>query len=167
MDKPDKQLNISRAYFLLPFAFLFHNLEEALAMEAWSQKMLSPVQPPVTSKQFAVAAVMITLVGFAAFFSKFFLKSSEKYDFLMTAFAGMIFLNAFFPHLVGTIVFGMYVPGILTALFINLPLTLYIFFANIKNRNLTAGQTVFLILCGGLVGAPTAFLLLQIGASLG
>jgi hypothetical protein len=158
----DKKVNISRAYFLLPFAFLFHNLEEALAMEAWSKKMISPIQPTVTSRQFAVAALMITLIGFAVAGSKFFLKSNRKYDFLMTAFAGMIFLNVFFPHLVGALAFGQYVPGVLTALFMNLPLTLYIFFANIRSGALTPKQTSLLILCGGLAGAALAFSLLKL-----
>ncbi|MDQ3750400.1 MAG: hypothetical protein M3367_15505 [Acidobacteriota bacterium] len=81
----------------------------------------------------------------------------------MTAFAGIIFLNVFFPHLIATIAFGIYAPGVITAVIINLPLTLHIFFANIKSGNLTLKQTESLILSGGLVGIFLAFMLLKIG----
>lgn len=160
-EQSDKTIN--RLYFLLPFAFSIHNFEEVLGMEAWSKKLSLPFHPTVTTKQFAIGAVIITIIGFLITFSGRFFKSRESYNLLMTAFAGMIFLNVFLPHLLATAVLAEYTPGVLTALLVNLPLTLYIFFVNIKNRNLTPKQTVNFILCGGLAGAPLAFLLLKIG----
>ncbi|MDQ6788619.1 MAG: HXXEE domain-containing protein [Acidobacteriota bacterium] len=162
MDEIDDKI-INRLYFLLPFVFSFHNFEEVLGMEAWSKKLPLPIHPVVTTKQFAVGAVLITVIGFLITFSKSFFKSKKSYNFLMTAFAGMIFLNVFLPHLLATIVFGGYAPGVVTALLINLPLTLYISLVNIKSGNLTLKQTISFILYGGLVGVPLAFLLLKIG----
>lgn len=163
MDGLKEKTTINYAYLLLPFAFLLHNLEEIPGMEEWSKKISLPINLFVSTKQFAIAAVIFTIIGFLLTFSKIFFKTDKKYDFLMTAFAGMIFLNVFFPHLIATIVYGTYAPGILTAVFINLPLTLYIFFANIKTENLTLNQTVNFIAVGGLVGVFVAFVLLKVG----
>jgi hypothetical protein len=163
MDGLKEKTAINYGYLLLPFAFLLHNFEEILGIEEWLKKIPLPVDPIVSTKQFAIAAVIFTIIGFLATFSKIFFKTDKKYDFLMTAFAGMIFLNVFFPHLIATIAYGTYAPGVLTAVFINLPLTLYIFFANIKTENLTLNQTVNFIIIGGLVGVCIIPPLLKMG----
>jgi hypothetical protein len=155
--------NIDLLTSILPFAFALHNLEEVFGMEKWSKSIPSFIHQPVTTRQFAIAVGLFTILGFAIIFLKNYFQTEKCYLFVLTGFAGMLFLNVFFPHLIATIYLKKYAPGIITGLLINLPLTTIILWAIYDSKKLTIGQISLSAFIGGLVGIVLAFSFLKIG----
>lgn len=113
--------------WLVPVFFTLHNLEEAPFMSKWSKRLPVKIQPDITTPQFVAAVVFLTLASyFLTFASLAWLPTSTGYLFIL----GMqiiLLLNAFVPHLAATIRFRMYSPGVLTAVLITVPFSVYLF----------------------------------------
>ena len=157
----EKKLN--KAIAFLPFAFMLHNIEEAISMEVWIRKNHLSILYFVTTKQFVVAATLFTALGFMAVFVKSLYKNEERFLLLITGFSGMLLLNVFFPHLIAALALKIYVPGVITALFINLPLSIYILSHIRATSKLSMKTMVFTIIGGGLFGIVLACLFMLIG----
>lgn len=117
---------------LIPVVFLLHNAEEALLLRrfllvdsARLPEVLHSLVPPVTYPQFLVALAVVTPLPFlfAALGNLERKGSLAVYALLVTA--AVLFLNAFL-HAGSVAVLGKYVPGLATALLLNLPLTAYL-----------------------------------------
>lgn len=148
---------------ILPFAFAIHNLEEIFGMEKWTKSIPSFIHSPVTTKQFGIAVGLFTFLGFAIIFTRNFYPTEKLYLLVVTSFAGMLFLNVFFPHLIATIYLKKYAPGIVSGLLINIPLTTLIFITIVNLEKLTVIEICFSAIIGGLIGIALAFTFLKIG----
>ncbi len=148
---------------ILPYAFALHNLEEVVSIEKWTKTIPKSIHQEVTTNQFAIAVGLFTLLGFVVVLAKNMYPTREIYLLFVSGFAGMLFLNAFFPHLIATIYFKKYAPGVITGLLINLPLTAFIFVFVYKLQALNIQQISLAILTGGLVGIILTYLFLKIG----
>lgn len=157
------ELTLNTLITLLPFAFALHNFEEVLGMEKWTKSVPTFIHKPVTTRQFGIAVTLFTILGFIITFSKGLYLSEKYYLTFITGFTGMLFLNVFFPHLLATIYLRKYAPGVITGVFINLPLTIAILFLVNDSRILSLGRIVILVITGGLIGIILAFILLEIG----
>ena len=157
----EKKLN--SAISILPFAFLLHNMEEAISMEDWIEKSPMKISYYVTTNQFVVAVALFTVMGFIVVFVKKTYKNKAQFFILIAGFSGMLLLNVFFPHLITALVFRMYVPGLITAVLINLPLTIYILWHIHKVSKFSIKKMVFTIIGGGIFGIVLAYLFLLIG----
>ena len=158
-----QERNLKRAIDFLPFAFMLHNIEEAISMEDWIRKSPLSISYCVTTKQFVIAVTLFTALGFMAVFVKSLYKNEERFLLLITGFSGMLLLNVFFPHLITAVALKMYVPGVITALLIILPLTIYILWHIYKTSKLSMKTMVFTIIGGGVFGIVLAYLFLSIG----
>jgi hypothetical protein len=132
-------------------------------MAAWSRSLPLPFQASVTTEQFAVAVGIFTLLGFLVTFVKFPAGAERKHQQLVAGFAGMLFLNVFFPHLIATVVWRQYAPDEITALLVNLPMTSYLFWKMLINKEFTRRELGFLVAAGGRVGIVPVWVLLKIG----
>ena len=157
----EKKLN--SAINILPFAFLLHNIEEAISVEDWIKKNPMKISYSITTNQFVVAVALFTVMGFIVVFAKKAYKNEERFLLLITGFSGMLLLNVFFPHLIAALAFRMYVPGVITALLVNLPLTIYILWHIHKAYKLSMRTMIFTIIGGGLFGIVLAYIFLLIG----
>lgn len=157
------KITLEKAVALLPFAFMLHNSEEAWGISKLSTSFSFPMHQGVTPLQFAIAVTLFTVLGFVIIFIKSLYKSEKQYTYVTTGFTGMLFLNVFFPHLIATIFFGQYAPGVITALLINLPLTGYILFATFKTNKLNLKQIITASTIGALIGIMLVFIFLKIG----
>ncbi|WP_109853423.1 HXXEE domain-containing protein [Aquimarina sp. AU58] len=157
------ELNLNTLITLLPFAFALHNFEEVLGMEKWTKSIPSFIHKPVTTRQFGIAVTLFTILGFIVTFSKELYLTEKYYYSIITGFAGMLFLNVFFPHLLAMIYLRKYAPGIITGLLINLPLTMAILLLVKDSKILSQGQIALLVIAGGLIGIFFAFIFLKIG----
>jgi Na+(H+)/acetate symporter ActP len=155
--------NLDLLILILPYAFVLHNLEELISMEKWSKSIPKSIHPPVTTAQFSVAITLFTLLGFVVVLSKDYYPSEEIYILFVSGFAGMLFLNTFFPHLIATIYLRKYAPGVITGLLINTPLTAIILWLIYDNQLISNLQITLSVLIGGFTGATLAFFFLKIG----
>lgn len=148
---------------LLPFAFAVHNIEEVLGMEKWSKSLPYFMHRPVSTRQFAVAVILFTALGFVLILSKKYFPSEEQYLYVVAGFSGMLLLNVFMPHLFASIYLKKYTPGVISGFLINLPLTINILW-NIYRSNRNNTLQIFLsVVLGGISGLILAFIFLRIG----
>lgn len=116
--------------FLL--GFTLHNIEEAIWLPGWS-KIASRFHKPVESSQFIFADIVITMVGYlVTILDILYYRDILLIHYMYLGFIGMMGLNVFMPHLAGTIFLKKYSPGLLTGLFLTLPLSIIIISGQIK-----------------------------------
>lgn len=115
--------------WLVPIFLTIHTLEEALAMPAFIEKRNSSVPgalrdiiPPVTYKQFLISLLVITIISYLIALVWMGRKTGV---YLLVGFQVVMLINVF-AHLMMAIFLKGYAPGIVTALAINLPFSMYL-----------------------------------------
>lgn len=142
-------LNAIKIIFLL--GFTLHNLEEAIWLPKWS-KYARKFHEPVETNQFIFAVIVVTIIGYILTALDFVIGDSGNFvNYIYLGFVGMMGINSVFPHLVSTIVLKKYAPGLITALFLNLPFSLILIIGHIKNGINIFYLLVAIIIVSGLV----------------
>lgn len=135
---------------LLPVAFALHNLEEGLTMPNYLQKAPDMVPIALTGEQFWFALTLFTVLGCVVGYCKCLFKNLNQHIAFLVAFAGILFLNVFFPHVLVSLLSGKYTPGLITALTINLPLS-YVIFQKILRAGIFPAMVLFRYVGAGAV----------------
>ena len=172
----DRQ-SIARIIWLLPIVFIIHDGEELLTMSSWITnhqqeldqfaKMSEAAAKLVrslstTTTQIAVAIGFILLLFIVVTIGA---SMSNKRGFWVYAYAsllGGLFLHVF-THIGQAVLFGGYVPGIIGAVVVVIPGTLYIYKRLFDEKFLTLKSAVFTALIGIALLVPGAVLAHQIG----
>jgi len=142
-------LNAIKIIFLL--GFTLHNLEEAIWLPKWS-KYARKFHEPVETNQFIFAVIVVTIIGYILTALDLLIGDSGNFvNYIYLGFVGMMGINSVFPHLVSTIVLKKYAPGLITALFLNLPFSLILIIGHIKNGINIFYLLVAIIIVSGLV----------------
>jgi hypothetical protein len=113
----------SRLQWLFPVALTLHNLEEYFWMPGFWQKQGLHIW--VTAGEFRAFLIGLTLFGFLVTYWSVHGGKRTASAYLFVALVLTMLLNAFW-HLGVTFWFRSYTPGIVTALFINLPINIYL-----------------------------------------
>jgi hypothetical protein len=111
--------------------FTLHNIEEAIWLPAWS-KLAIRFQRPVERTQFIFADIVITMIGYIVTILDLVYGHSILINLAYLGFIGMMGINVLLPHLAGTIILKKYSPGLLTGLFLNLPLSIILISLEIR-----------------------------------
>lgn len=114
-----------RRLFLFPFALTLHNLEELLFLPQWTRQNSAPLT--LSTPSFTSTIFLITLLAYLLWGLLFFKRFRHKAEQLLMGYVGAMFLNIFFPHLLGSLLYGEILPGTATALLCILPTSLYLF----------------------------------------
>lgn len=80
----------------------------------------------VTPSEFHFAVIVITILAYLSAFYFFYNQASELAKWFFIGFLGSMIVNAIFPHLLASILMKKYAPGLLTGLFLNLPINSFI-----------------------------------------
>ena len=156
-------LSFDRLLWLIPIFFTLHNLEEAPFMESWSKLLPLKIHPTISTRQFVIAVIFLTLGGFlVTYFGVNYLANQMGYLIVLEIQAILLF-NAFIPHIASTIRFRMYSPGVMTATFITLPFSFYIFRRAFQENVLTWDQFWVVIGIAPFAMVIFALLSLQVG----
>jgi hypothetical protein len=120
-------LSFEHLLWLVPVFLTIHNMEEAPFMERWYKRL--PVKLPlaITTRQFVIAVTLITIGGFILTYVGVEYLANQTGYLLVLGIQAVMLLNAFIPHIVTTFRFRMYSPGVITAVFITLPFSYYLF----------------------------------------
>lgn len=115
--------------WLVPILLTLHNLEEAISMPAFIGRRNASVPgamreiiPPVTYRQFLIALVIITIIPYLV---ALLWLSRDWAAYLLLCFQVVMLINVF-AHLLMALFLRGYAPGLVTALLINLPFSLYL-----------------------------------------
>ncbi|WP_028546908.1 HXXEE domain-containing protein [Paenibacillus taiwanensis] len=138
---------------LFLFAITLHNLEEALWLPAWSN-YASKYHKPVGKNEFHFAVICITALAYLSAFFYLYNPDSVLTKYFLSGFLGSMLLNAIFPHLLVTFLLKRYAPGLLTGVFLNIPINGLILYRFISSNEVTLTEVMFstLIVAGVLVG---------------
>lgn len=130
--------------FLL--GFTLHNIEESVWLPEWSIHA-KKFHKPVKRNQFIFAAIAVTIIGYLVTVAEI-LESNpgDVFSYVYLGFIGMMGLNTILPHLAATIILKKYAPGLITAILLNLPLSVIII-----SIYLTAGINIYFLLLSVLV----------------
>jgi hypothetical protein len=111
--------------WLFVLAIAVHNLEEAVWLPAWSQRIRSQRfgrwHHPVGASEFRLAAIVLTAAGAAAALAANIGGKGSLGAYLVCGYALAMLLNVVFPHLLASLAMREYAPGTLTALLLNAP----------------------------------------------
>jgi hypothetical protein len=152
-------LTFTQLLWLVPLFFAIHNVEETPFMAKWTEKLDSPIHPKVTTRQFAIAVTLLTLGSIVITY--FGTRNPDSFlgPIFVLAIQAILFVNAFVPHIVMTVKMKMYSPGLVTAVLINIPFTIYLFNRALQEQKITPILSGILLLV-----APFAMIGLAWGA---
>lgn len=155
-------ISIESLSWLFLAAFMIHDLEEIIWVEPWFKKnyikvsgaiprtvqsMLSSMGS-ITSSQFAVAVG----IEFILFIPVTFL-AAEHHQFLFLTSVNSIFFLHVFTHVGQSLYVKMFTPGVITAIFIVLPYSVYLFY-RLLSEGLIDWNLIFLSIPVGLIIIP-------------
>ena len=135
-------MRIARAWpVALLAAFLAHNLEEALTYPLYREDVQDFVRANLAAgftapspASFYLALIVVSGLATAAMGLAVVCPAKPISPLLVRGMAWIMLANVFLPHLPAAILLGGYVPGLVTALAINLPLALVALLATRENR---------------------------------
>lgn len=143
--------------WLVPVFLTLHNLEEAAVMPAFIEKRnasvpgaLREIIPPVTYKQFLIALFVITVIPYLI---ALFWLSRRWAAYLLVGFQVVMLINVFAHALMALFLRG-YAPGLMTALVINLPFSLYLLRRAVNEKWVSKSAVVWMFPAGLLIHGP-------------
>ena len=155
---------------LLSVAIIVHNLEEGLTAEGYLLRAFGLAQripflrgqvPLLTMNQLYVALVVVTVVPLLILAWATVGARRPLKTYVVALLASALMWNVFLPHVPAAIAFGGYAPGVVTAVLINLPLTLYLFRRTRREGLLTDGRLAAAVLWGLVLLATAPLFLLR------
>lgn len=150
-------------WLLIP-AMAMHNLEEWLTVPRYGsiapalQDRLNGVMAQPTYAVLQIAWVIVTLVPAIAVFASAAADRSRWRNGLVCWIASMYLANAFLPHLLAFAMDRAYAPGLATAVFVVLPVTLLLLRQAVHEKYLTGAQAAVAI-AAGVIGLPVVLAL--------
>jgi Protein of unknown function with HXXEE motif len=146
--------------------FALHNLEEAPGMAAWSSRLPGRWPPPVTTRQFAIAVGLLTLLMAAVAAWAYLAPAQLAAQMALGALQAAVFVNVFTPHLVMFLRLRRYNPGLVSAVCLSLPFSLFFFRQALAVGWLSATGLAVLLLLAPLVMLASIVASLRLGALL-
>jgi len=107
--------------WIFPIVVTLHNAEEFLWLPAWSRqagRWHHPVAPGV----FRFAAVVLTLLAYVVTALSFYSGRQTVWTYLVFGSMAVTLANVLIPHIAASVVTRSYMPGLATAVILNLPL---------------------------------------------
>ncbi len=163
----DRSLTFKQILWLIPIVLTLHNIEEALTMPAWvmanvpliKESLPVAIDIAFTPTQLLLSLLLATAVPFiVTFVCVNGEKRSGKLYFLFLLQA-IVLLNVFIPHIAASVRMKQYNPGVITAVCINLPFSLYFFRRTFREGYLRSREWVPLFLLALLIYGPVAWML--------
>lgn len=108
-----------------PIIFMFcltlHNAEEALWLTQWRTNTLPDNRRSPSKQHFIFAVIGITMLGYLSSGLYLLYPDNRLLELCFVGFAGAMLVNAVIPHILLTIRYRTYCPGVLTACFLMIP----------------------------------------------
>ena len=152
--------NLERHVKFLPFAFMIHNIEEIVYVDNMNNTELDI--PIYGQAQFVVTVLFFTAFGFIIVFGKSLYRNASYCRYAIAGFAGMLFLNAVFSHIIPSVYFMNYMSGVATAVLFLLPLSAYRLWKIHTLQLLSNRQLMVTTVLGGIAGIAFVFGFLNI-----
>jgi len=107
--------------WLFPLVVSLHNAEEAIAFPGWSGGFGRRWHGSVTPGVFRFAAAVLSLLAIAVTWMSVISGRQTVWTYLAFGYIAAMLVNVLVPHVAATIALRRYVPGVATAVLLNLP----------------------------------------------
>lgn len=140
--------------WLVPLLLTLHNLEEAVFMKGFLARFADriPLLPPVTYGQFLLALAVVTLAPYAFAASGPLERRSRA--FLLVLGTQMVVLVNVAAHVAAAVWARGYAPGLVTALLVNLPFSVFLFRRALRGAWVKPRDLAWLLAAALLVHGP-------------
>ncbi|MGA7160603.1 MAG: HXXEE domain-containing protein [Bacteroidota bacterium] len=163
----DRQLTFKQMLWFIPIVLTLHNIEEAWTMPHWVManatliKENLPVNIDIhfTPAQLLYSLLLATVVPFIVTILCVNGGKQSWRLYLLFLLQAIVLLNVFIPHIAASIRMREYNPGVVTAVCVNLPFSLYVFRRTYREQYLAPPQFVSLFLLALVVYPPVAWIL--------
>lgn len=142
-------------WIFFSIAITLHNIEEAVWLPKWSQNA-SKFHKKVDSNEFIFAVIVITMLAYLATFLFIAYPHSWLIKDIYFGFIGAMVLNSVFPHLIASVALRRYMPGLITGMFLMLPIDLILIIRGFSYNLVTMNEVIISTL---LVGGFTLLLI--------
>lgn len=129
--------------WLFPVVVTLHNFEEAIWLPKWSKKA-GKWHPQVGKREFRFAAVVIAILAYGLTYLSWSTGSQSIWTYLNCGFMLAMLINVFLPHLLGTMVLRQYVPGVVTGVLFNLPVSSLLLYLAFQEKWVMNGKFLLL-----------------------
>ncbi len=119
------------AFTALIAAFILHNAEEAISICKFHVQSPVALIQLVSCKQFIIAVSFLSVVGLLAYLFAMGTKKLNTYYLISTGLAAAVLFNVLMPHIFVSLYTFNYIPGLVSAVALNLPLSILVL---LKNR---------------------------------
>jgi hypothetical protein len=143
--------------WLVPVLLTIHNLEEALVMPAFIERRnasvpgpMREILPPVTYRQFLTALIIITVIPYLIAL----LWIGRRWAVYALLGLQVVMLINVFAHILMALFLKGYAPGLVTALLINLPFSLYLLRRAVREGWISMRAAVWMFPIGLLIHGP-------------
>ncbi|MBJ6364080.1 HXXEE domain-containing protein [Paenibacillus sp. GCM10012307] len=134
--------------FWLPYVvLLIHTIEEIPGFSKWATRHFAPM----TAQRHVMLQVGIILVVLLVSYQASTQGNHRLWIILAAAFQLHLGINAVF-HVVTTIIYKEYSPGLLTAVTLSIPATLYFFHEICTSGKISSTELVLSLLAGTIIG---------------
>jgi len=106
--------------WLFPIVVTFHNAEEAIWLPAWS-KRAGRWHPPVAPGVVHFGVVVLTVLAYVIAWLSATSGKQTVWTYLAFGYMVAMLANVLFPHVVASVALRSYMPGVATAVALNLP----------------------------------------------
>jgi hypothetical protein len=167
----DAHISFKALLWLIPFVLTAHNFEEALTMPVWVPKNIFSIREMMpfhltvgfSSAQLLTSLLFATIVPFLV---TILCINGEKGSIrlnLLFILQSVVLLNVFIPHIVVSVLLLRYNPGVITAVAVNFPFSLYFFRRVLKEDYLNWKKMRVLFIVSLFLYAAVAALLHYLG----
>jgi hypothetical protein len=154
-------IGFQKLIWILAASETLHNFEEALWLPSWS-RTLTIRHPSVGEFEFRFAIGLLTFLIYIILY--YCAKTDNPFSkYLLGGMLIMILLNVFIPHVAASILTGHLVPGVVSGVLLNIPVTVYLLWKGLEKgffnkRILIIGGVGF-----GIITMPLLMLCFKLG----
>ena len=112
-----------RLQWAFPIAVTLHNLEEAIWLPSRAAQRNVHLPWRVAAAQFRIALIILTFAAYLVTWLSVRFVRQRGWMYLFVAYAFAMFLNVWAPDVPASILFRGYTPGVVSAVFLNFPVT--------------------------------------------
>ncbi len=152
-------------WIFFPLAITLHNLEEAVWLPKWS-KYAKQFHKPIEANVFYFAVIFVTILAYLSTFLAIAFPALWLWKYVFHGFLGAMILNVIFPHLASTIILRKYSPGLITGLFLLIPVNSVILYQSVMFGHVKLSDLILSVLMVSIVLLSLLPLFFKIGEQL-
>lgn len=151
--------------WLFPIVVTLHNVEEAIWLPDWSNRV-GFWKTPITLGAFRFAVAVLTALAFAVTWLSAQSGKQSTWTYLAFGYMAAMLVNVVIPHLAATVARRSYMPGVVTAVALNLPVLSLLVVMALREGYVSGGKAAVysVVVAGSLVAAIPA--LFKLGRAL-